>query len=159
LVSIWSGDLLATERYVTALLEYSARHALAAWHRPARCYDGVRRIKRGEVGEGLELLRTALDELQKTSFIPYYPIMLGTLAQGLAAAGPRAQALATIDEALTKSERDGERWWMAELLRIKAELIVLAADADATQTAEVHLQAALAWTRRQDALSLELRCA
>jgi len=159
LVSIWSGDLLATERYVTALLEYSARHALTAWHRPARCYDGVRRIKRGEVDQGLELLRTALHELRETSFVPYHPIMLGTLAQGLAAAGHVAQALATIDEALTKSEHDEERWWIAELLRIKAELILLAADADAAQTAEVHLQDALAWTRRQGALSLELRCA
>src|SRR5262249_36195725 len=126
LVSIWSGDLVATQRHVTALLDYSARHALAAWHRPARCYDGVRLIKRGEVGEGLDRLRTALDELRRTSFVPYHPVMLGTLAQGLAAAGHVAQALATIDEALAKSERDEERWWIAELLRVKGELIMLA---------------------------------
>jgi len=159
LVSIWSGDLVATDRYVTALLDYSARHALAAWHRPARCYDGVRLIKRGEVGEGLELLRPTLDELHATSFVPYYPFMLGTLAQALAAAGHVAQALGTIDEALAKCERDEERWWIAELLRIKAELILLAEGADAAPTAEAHLQDALAWTRRQGALSLELRCA
>ena len=158
LVSIWSGDLVATERYVTALLDYSARHALAAWHRPAQCYDGVRLIKRGEVGEGLGLLRTGLDELRGTSFVPYYPFMLGTFAQGLAAAGHVAQALATIDEALTKSERDEERWWIAELLRIKAE-VKLSEGADAAAAAEAHLQDALSWTRRQGALSLELRCA
>src|SRR5262249_31620224 len=159
LVSIWSRDLVATERYVTTLLDYSARHALAAWHRPARCYDGIRLIMRGETGEGLELLRTTLDELRATSFVSYYPFMLGTLAQGLAAAGHVAQALATIDETLTKSERDEERWWIAELLRIKAELILLTEGADAAATAEAHLQDALAWTRRQGALSLELRCA
>ena len=159
LVSIWSGDLAATERYVTALLEYSARHALTAWHRPARCYDGVRLIKRGEVDQGLELLRTALHELREISFVPYHPVMLGTLAQGLAAAGHVAQALATIDEALTKSEHDEERWWIAELLRIKAELILSAESADSAPTAEAHLQDALSWTRRQGALSLELRCA
>jgi len=159
LVSIWSGDLVATERHVTALLDYSARHALAAWHRPARCYDGVRLIKRGEVGEGLELLRPALDELRGTSFVPYYPFMLGTLAQALAAAGHVAQALETIDEALAKCERDEERWWIAELLRIKADLILLAKGANAGPTAEARLQESLAWTRRQGALSLELRCA
>src|SRR5262249_28449086 len=92
LVSIWSSDLVATERYVTALIDYSARHALAAWHRPARCYGGVRLIKRGDVGEGLELLSTVLDELRETSFIPYRPVMLGTFAQGLAAAGRVSQA-------------------------------------------------------------------
>jgi predicted ATPase len=125
----------------------------------ARCFDGARLIKRGEVGEGLERLRTAIDELRETSFGPYYPVMLGTLAQGLAGAGHVAQALATVDEALTRSERDEERWWIAELLRIKAELTLLAEGADATPTAETHLQDALAWTRRQGALSLELRCA
>jgi predicted ATPase len=159
LVSIWSSDLVATERYVTALLDYSARHALAAWHRPARCYDGVRLIRRGEVGEGLELLRTALDELRGTSFVPYYPVMLGALAQGLTEAGYVAQALATIDEALAKCERDEERWWIAELLRIKAQVMLSAEGADAAAAAEAHLQEALSWTRRQGALSLELRCA
>jgi predicted ATPase/DNA-binding SARP family transcriptional activator len=159
LVSIWSGDLVATERYVTALLDYSARHALAAWHRPARCYDGVRLIKRGEVGEGLELFRPALDELRGTSFVPYYPVMLGALAQGLTGAGHIAQALATIDEALAKCERDEEHWWIAELLRIKAEVKLSAEGADAAAAAEAHLQDALSWTRRQGALSLELRCA
>jgi predicted ATPase len=159
LVALWSGDLVAAERYVTALLDYSARHALAAWHRPARCYEGARLIQRGAVGDGLELLRTALDELRGTSFVPYYPFMVGTLAQGLAQAGYVAQALLTIDEALTRSERDEERWWMAELLRIKAELILLAEGADAAPAAEAHLQDALAWARRQGALSFELRCA
>jgi len=159
LVSIWSGDLVATERYVAALLDYSARHALAAWHRPARCYDGVRLIKRGAVDKGLELLRTKLDELRGTSFVPYYPVMLGALAQGLAQAGYVAQALATIDEALAKCERDEERWWIAELLRIKAEVKWSAEGADAAAAAEAHLQDALSWTRRQGALSLELRCA
>jgi predicted ATPase/DNA-binding SARP family transcriptional activator len=159
LVALWSGDLVAAERYVTTLLDYSERHALAAWHRPARCYDGARLIKRGAVGEGLELFRTALDELRGISFVPYYPFMLGTLAQGLAEAGDVGQALVTLDEALTKSERDEERWWIAELLRIKAELILLAEGADAAHTAEAHLEGALAWARRQGALSFELRCA
>jgi predicted ATPase/DNA-binding SARP family transcriptional activator len=153
LVSIWSGDLVA-ERYVTALLDYSARHALAGWHRPARCFDGVRLLKRGEVGEGLELLRTGLD-----IDVPYYPFMLGMLAQGLAEAGHVAQALATIDEALAKCDRDDERWWFAELLRIKAEVMLPAQGADAAAAAEAYLQDALEWTRRQGALSLELRCA
>jgi hypothetical protein len=159
LVSIWSSDLVATERYVTTLLDYSARHALAAWHRPARCYDGIRLSMRGEGVEGLEVLRAALDELRTTSFVPYYPFMLGTLAHALAKTGDVAQALATIDEALAKCEKDEERWWFAELLRIKAEVMLSAKGADAGAAAEAHLQDALSWTRGQGALSLELRCA
>ncbi len=143
--AIWA----AAERSVTTLLDYSARHALAVWHARGRCLSGVVLIGRGEVGDGLELLRTTLDELRETSFVPYYPVMLGTLAQGLAKVGQVAQALATIDEALAKSERDEERWWIVELLRIKAELVLLAGGPGAARTAEEHFQHALEWARRQ----------
>jgi len=37
-----------------------------------------------------------------------------------------ARSKSALDEALTKSEHDEQRWWIAELLRIKAELILLA---------------------------------
>jgi predicted ATPase len=159
LVAIWSGDLVAAERSVTALLEHSARHALAVRHAGARCFNGALLIERGEVGGGLELLRAAVDELREASFVPYYPVTLGALAQGLAGVGQVAQGLATIDEALTKSEDDEERWWIAELVRIKAELLLLAGGPGAAPAAEEHFQHALQWTRQQGALSLELRCA
>ena len=54
---------------------------------------------------------------------------------------------------------DEERWWIAELLRIKAELILVAEGANAAPRAEARFQESLALTRRQGALSLELRCA
>ena len=159
LVEIWSGDLEAAERAVTALLDHSARHALAVRHAGARCFDGALLIERGAAGRGLELIRTAVDELRETSFVPYYPITLGTLARGLARVGQVARALATIDQALAKSERDEERWWIAELLRIKADLIVQAGGPGAAPAAEEQLQQGLEWARRQGALSMELRCA
>jgi predicted ATPase len=43
-------------------------------------------------------------------------------------------------------------------LRIKAQVMLSAEGADAAAAAEAHLQDALSWTRRQGALSLELRC-
>jgi hypothetical protein len=55
---------------------------VVVWHRPARYYDGVRLIKRGEADEKLERLRTALDEIRMISFVPYHPVTRGTLAVG-----------------------------------------------------------------------------
>jgi predicted ATPase len=49
-------------------------------------------------------------------------------------------------------------WWIAELVRIKAELVLLAGGPGAARAAEEHFQHALQWTRQQGALSLELRC-
>jgi hypothetical protein len=62
-------------------------------------------VRRGDVADGLELLRSTLPELRETSFVPDYPVTFA-LAEGLAAAGQIAKALVTIDEALAKSERD-----------------------------------------------------
>jgi predicted ATPase/DNA-binding SARP family transcriptional activator len=159
LVEIWSGDWAAAERCVAMLLEHSARHALSVWHARGRCLSGVVLVRRGDVADGLELLRSTLHELRETSFVPYYPVTFGALAEGLAAAGQIAKALATIDEALAKSERDEELWWIADLVRIKAELVMRAGGPGAAAAAEAHFQRALGLTREQGARSLELRCA
>ena len=159
LVPLWIADLPAAERSVAMLLDHSARHALTVWHARGRCLNGVLLIKRGEIGGGLRLLRDALEELGETGFVPHHTALLGTLAQGLASSGEIAQGLTTIDEALARSERDEEYWCIAELLRIKAELLLLAGGPGAAAAAEEHFQQALDWARRQGALSLELRCA
>jgi len=158
LVALWSGDAAAAERAVTALLDHSARHALTVRHLGARCFQGAMMIERGDPREGLDLLRTALDELRETSFVPYFPVTLGMLARGLARADLLTPALVTVEEALAKCERDEERWWIAELLRIKAE-VVRRAEGPAARAVEETLHDALGWTHRQGSLSLELRCA
>ncbi len=159
LVPLWIGDLPAAERYVAMLLDHSARHALAVWHARGRCLNGVLLIKRGEVGGGLPLLRDALEELRETGFVPHHTALLGTVAQGLAGRGEIVQGLGTIDEALARSERDEEYWCIAELLRIKGELIEQTGAPGAASAGEEHFQHALQWASRQGALSMELRCA
>jgi predicted ATPase len=81
------------------------------------------------------------------------------MAAGLGRAGQIAQGLETIDEALARSERNEERWCVAELLRIKGELLLLQGAPGAMATAEDHYRQALDWARRQGALSWELRAA
>ena len=159
LVAIWSGELADAERSVTMLLEQSGHHALSVWHTRGQCLNGVVLIRRGDVGPGFEVLRSALDELRETDFVPYYTGLLGTLAQGLVGVGQVAEGLTTIDEALARSERDEEYWCIAELVRIKAELLLLAGGPDAGPAAEGQFQQALDWARRQAILSMELRCA
>ena len=141
------------------LLDRSGRSALSVWHARARCLRGVVLVRRGDVAAGSEVLRDGLDELRATDFVPYYTGLLGTMAQALVGVGQIPQGLATIDEALSRDERDEEFWCLAELLRIKAELLLLAGGSQAPVVAEEHFQRALDWTRRQGVLSMELRCA
>jgi hypothetical protein len=86
----------------------------------------------------------------------YYPIYLGSLAQGLGAAGHLTEAYLAIDTALEWINKHEEYWCAAEFLRIKGELFRLEGSAVA---AEDHHRQALEWARRQNALSWELRAA
>jgi predicted ATPase len=156
-VTLLIGDLPAAEHFVAMLLEYSERHGLAFWHADGRCFQGVLLIRRGDTVGGLELLRATLDELSRTPFPTRYDPFLGELAEALARAGRVAQGLATIDQALDRAEQIGGLWYVAELLRIKGEILLKADALDAAGAAEELFQQAIDWGRRQDALSWELR--
>ena len=64
-----------------------------------------------------------------------------------------------IEEAIVRSEPTEERWLIAELLRVKGELLLLRGAPGAAAAAEGHFRQALDWARRQGALSWELRAA
>ncbi|HTS52173.1 MAG TPA: winged helix-turn-helix domain-containing protein [Burkholderiales bacterium] len=158
-VALFAGDLTTAEDSVATLLKDAERHGFGAWHAWGGCFRGVLHIKRGEVIVGTRLLGTALDELRNARFAARYTQFLGALAEALGRAGQTADGLAAIDEALARSERNEERWCIAELLRIKGELVLLERAPSAPAAAEGYFQQGLDGARRQGALSWELRCA
>jgi predicted ATPase len=158
-VPLFVGDLVAVERSVAMLLDYSAKHVLVFWHAWGRCLEGTLFIKRGDVETGLPLLRTALDELREAKLALPTTIFLSAFAEGLAGVGHVTDGIAAIEEALARSERDEERWYVPELLRVKGELVLREDAPDAASIAEDHFRQALHWARRQGALSWELRAA
>jgi predicted ATPase len=158
-VALWVGDLAAAGRYVSMLLDHAAKLAMVVWQAEGRCFEGMLLIKRGSDDAGLRLLRTALDDLRRTGSVLSYPVFLCALAEGLAGTGQVAEARAAVDEALERSERTEGRWCVAELLRVRGELVLLENASDAAEAAEDHFRQALDWARRQGALSWELRAA
>ena len=158
-IAIASGDLVTAERLVTMLLEHTARHAPGFLQACAHGFQGELLIKRGDVLDGIQCSRLALDELRASGFALRCPAILGALAEGLAAAGRATEGLLAIEEALTQCERSDEKWNLAELLRIKGELLLLEETSEATAAAENHMLQGLDCARRQGALSWELRCA
>src|SRR6266487_4196281 len=84
--------------------------------------------------------------------LPYY---LSLLAQVYGRAGRAEEGLACIDEALAEARAHNERWWDAELHRLRGEfLLMLGADAPDVEAA---LLRAIEIARSQQARSLELR--
>ena len=61
------------------------------------------------------------------------------------------------EQAIERCEQTNERWFLAELIRVKGELLLRKKSAAAK--AESCFREALDWARRQGALSLELRAA
>jgi predicted ATPase len=156
-VALFAGAPILAERYVKALMDRSARHALELWNVVGRCFEGVLLVKRGDTGAGLELLRTAFARLPQNALSLLYTPFLAEIADALGRNGGTAEGLSIIDDALARSERNEERWYVAELLRIKGELILREGAPQAATVAEEHFLRSLDWARRQGALSLELR--
>ncbi|MEH2482831.1 putative ATPase [Nitrobacteraceae bacterium AZCC 2146] len=155
LVVLLVGDLTLTERYAKALLELSARHALESL--VGRCFGSVLLIKRGDIGAGLELLRTAFASVPHNAFSMLFTPFRAEMADALGRDGKVAEGLSIIEEALARSERNEERWCVAELLRIKGELLLREGTPQAATAAEQHFLQSLDWARRQGALAWELR--
>src|SRR5262249_38491522 len=67
------------------------------------------------------------------------------------------EGLHAVEEALARSERNDERWYLAELLRIKAELLLRQSGTDGLPLAERYYLESLDWARRQQTPAWELR--
>jgi predicted ATPase/DNA-binding winged helix-turn-helix (wHTH) protein len=157
-VTYLAGDLDAAEHHCAALLEHTERHPIRLWNIWAHCFHGMLLVRRGHLGAGLEALRTALDQAGEARLLPRFLLPLGELAACLGETGEAARGLATIDEALARSQAREEGWYLAELQRIKGELL-RKSDSAATAAAETCFTQALEIARQQGALFWELRSA
>jgi predicted ATPase len=160
-VALWNGDLAAADHNADMLLDHAKRHALAHWQLYGWGYQGAVAIRRGDVATGLRLLRSCYKELGETGVTaPRFMRFAATyMAEGLGKAGQIADALDAIDDAFARAERTEELWQIAELLRVKGELVLLRDAAPQAAAAEDYFERALDWARRQGALSWELRAA
>jgi predicted ATPase/DNA-binding winged helix-turn-helix (wHTH) protein len=158
-IALMVGDLAAAEYYVRMMLDHSTRHALGFFRAWSRCHQGVLVIRRGDLATGLRLLRGGLDEFSESRSALRFPGLLSEMAEALGRIGQIDDGLATIEEAIARSERTEERWVIAELLRVKGELLLLQGGSGAAAAAEAYFRESLDWARRQGALSWELRAA
>jgi predicted ATPase len=104
-----------------------------------------------QMWEGLAAWRAPGSELNR-------PWLLALLAEAYGQAGQAEAGLAVLAEALTLVDKTDERWYEAELYRLKGE-ILLGRSAEHHAEVETCLHQALAIAHRQQAKSWELRVA
>jgi predicted ATPase/DNA-binding winged helix-turn-helix (wHTH) protein len=156
-ITLLTGDFSAADRVVPVVLDLATRHNATFWKILGQGLQGKLLIKRGEVTAGSELLRTAIETCEKSGWTVCYPEFQGVLAEGLAGQGRLTEAFGRIDEALARTDRGGERWYLAELLRIKGELLLQKVEGQSA--AQAYFLQARELAREQGALFWELRCA
>jgi hypothetical protein len=158
-VAMLVGDIEAARHFVDMLLRTSTTHAIDLWHTEEGCFSGAVLARGGKPHEGRGLLLRAMNGPPYTWSNTNRIEMLIELAQAFACTADFQQGIDVLDEALADSARREERWCIAELLRMKAEML-LNMDAPGSQSyAEELLQQSLEWARSQGALSWELRAA
>jgi predicted ATPase/DNA-binding winged helix-turn-helix (wHTH) protein len=159
LLSLMANDLQAAQHYTNLLLSRSAEDGLPIWHAWGKCFRGILLIKQGNLAAGLDLLQTTLAGLPENRFSLRHTWVFAEYAEGLRLAGRVAEGLQIVDKALAMCERDEEFWCIAEVLRIKGELLQAEGSAAAEAKAEELFRQSLDWAHRQEALSWELRTA
>jgi predicted ATPase/DNA-binding winged helix-turn-helix (wHTH) protein/tetratricopeptide (TPR) repeat protein len=157
-VLFWAGDLAAAEKHLDWFLAHAQRHSLAPYLAVGRGFRGRLAMLRGDARAGVEHLQACLAQFHATRYELLTTPLNIALAQGLAALGRGAEALALMDDTIGLSETNGDLVYMPELLRVKGDLL-LACAPPCADDAEQCFRHSLEWSQRQGALAWELRAA
>jgi tetratricopeptide (TPR) repeat protein len=149
-VYLWAGDLDAAEIHIDRFLSRAETHSLGPYLAVGRGLKGELAVRRGSAETGVEMLDGSLKRLHAARYELVSTSLRLALAQGLADLGRVSDGLEVIDAAMTQVELSGDYCYMAELLRIKARLLLRSAHPDRTG-AEACLTESVDWSRRQSA--------
>jgi predicted ATPase len=145
--------------YSQALADIVSRYDLPAfWAGFAVFFQGWAKSSDRAEDSGLAEMRRGLAIDREQGWIWFLPRLEAALAKAEASAGEADAGLRRLDDALGELERTEERWYEAEIHRIRGEILLKRDPAD-TAAAEESLQTAIAIGQSQKARSFELRAA
>jgi predicted ATPase/class 3 adenylate cyclase len=161
LVYQFRRDVDSVAASVQTLVRLCQQHSLPLWLGIATSIEGWVMLERGQPEAGVARIRQAWIDLRATGSRLFLPQLSVWLAEGYAALGQTTEALNVIAEALEFVHQTDERWWEAEIYRLKGELLVKGEGGTLhvkeEEAAEACFLKAIEVARRQEAKSLELR--
>jgi predicted ATPase len=139
-------------------------HRFALYEAIGAIFEGHEFVQRGEWEQGRALLTTGLTQYRARSTPILLPFFLSVLATAALRQGQTVDGVHAIDEALRLTATSLDRFWEAELHRLRGELLLQAGNTSCgtgqrTVEAATCFQQALAIARQQEAKALELRAA
>jgi hypothetical protein len=120
------------ERVASEVIELSTRHQFASWLAAGKVFRGWAHSASGDKTEGLSWIEDGIADWRATGSKLAVPYWLALKAEALHLADRTSEALEAIREAQALAERFEERWWCAELHRLRG-VFLAALGADETQ--------------------------
>ena len=120
------------DRLASDLIELTTRQNFALWLATGEVLRGWSRSVSGNTTEGIAWIEDGIRAYRATGAILYMPYLLALKAEALHLADRNSEALEAIREAEAVGERSAERWWSAELHRLRG-VFLTALGADETQ--------------------------
>jgi len=142
-------------RLASDLIELSTRQNFAFWLPGGEILRGWARSASSETGEGITWIEDGIRDYRATGAMLRMPYFLALKAEALYFADRVSEALEAITEAEGAVERSEERWWCAELHRLRG-VFLTAIGADETQI-EASFREAISTAKEQKSISLAKR--
>jgi DNA-binding response OmpR family regulator/class 3 adenylate cyclase/predicted ATPase len=155
-IDIFNRQWEEMQSYAHGIVSLCAEHGLSHWMNCGRVFEGWAAVCGGDVQSGLETLQGGVAGWRKAGAKLWLPIFSMMEAEACFKAGRNDDALRAIDRAIAVSAETGERWALAEVLRVKAGLLQSTGFA-AVRDVETLLVRSLNTARRQGARCWALR--
>ncbi len=139
-------------------IELSSEEGYPFWLATSTATKGWALNDMGHTDESVSQLREAIEIYRGTGAEIALPWFLYLLADTLARQGEYVEALESMSRSRSYLEKNGDRWWEAEVHRIHGEVLLAQSEGNADE-AEARFLHSLSVARKQRARSWELRAA
>jgi predicted ATPase len=151
-------DVPAVHQHAEAAVALATEQGLPLWAAQGKSPRGWALAMQGQGEEGIAQVRQGIAAYRATGAALTVPYFCTVLADVSAHLGHTEDGLQALAEAHTLVEQQEERYWEAEVCRLRGVLLLRQTGTSQAE-AETWLQRALDVARHQEAKSLELRAA
>ena len=152
------GEASIVRDRASAMISLTTEHGYPLWLANAKILHGWSVVATGMVEAGIAEMREGIADQRELGVQLHLPSFLGLLARTYIEGRRPDDALVLLTEAQEIVANSGERWFEAELHRLRAEALLAASPRD-TAEAEAYLHKSLEVAREQGAKWWELRAA
>lgn len=154
-ICYFCGDMKTLQELIEELLTLATEYGFLFYIPAATCGRGLSLLEQGQTADGIAQLHQGLITARAMGTEVHGPYAHTMLAEAYRKAGQVEEGLSALNEGLALVEKTGERYYEAELHRLKGELL-LAQGADEAEV-ERQYRKAIEVANQLSAKSLELR--